>query len=66
MKKAFDILKPNDRSLLWLAYIEGYSHKEIADIMGLKAKSVRVLLFRLRTSFAELLRVRGYAGEEGA
>ncbi len=64
MKNLFDRLNPRDRSLLWLAYVEGYSHKEIAAMMGLKAKSIRVLLFRLRESFAATLRGKGYSLEE--
>jgi RNA polymerase sigma-70 factor (ECF subfamily) len=64
MKSLFDALKPRDRSLLWLAYVEGYSHEEIAEMMGLNAKSIRVLLFRLRESFAASLRGKGYGLEE--
>lgn len=64
MKKVFALLKPRDRSLLWLAYVEGYSHEEIAEMMGLNAKSVKVLLFRLRGSFAASLRSKGYGLEE--
>jgi RNA polymerase sigma-70 factor (ECF subfamily) len=41
-------LKPRERELLWLAYAEGASHKEIADVLGLRAASVRLLLFRAR------------------
>jgi RNA polymerase sigma-70 factor (ECF subfamily) len=36
------------RSIVWLAYAEGYSHREIAQVTGVKEKSVRVLLFRAR------------------
>ncbi len=64
IKGLFDALKPRDRSLLWLAYVEGYTHEEIAEMMGLKAKSVKVLLFRLRGSIAASLRGKGY-GQEG-
>jgi len=64
MKNLFDALKPRDRSLLWLAYVEGYSHEEIAAMMGLNAKSIKVLLFRLRESFAASLRGKGYSLEE--
>ena len=45
---ALDRLRPRDRSLLWLAYVEGYDHREIAAVLGLREKSVRVLLFRAR------------------
>lgn len=49
-------MRPRDRQLLWLAHAEGYSHKEIADITGLQAGSVRLLLFRARRKIARLLR----------
>ena len=52
-------LKPRERSILWLAYVEGSSHREIADRIGLKAESVRPLLFRARRKLAGLLRRRG-------
>jgi len=64
MKKIFTTLKPRDRSLLWLAYVEGYSHGEIAEMMGLSSKSIKVLLFRLRGAFAQMLRNKGYSPEE--
>jgi RNA polymerase sigma-70 factor (ECF subfamily) len=48
-------LKPRERQLLWLAYAEGYSHREIAGITGLASASVRLLLFRARRKAAGLL-----------
>jgi len=48
-------LKPRERELLWLAYAEGASHKEIADMMGLRAGSVRLLLFRARQKALKML-----------
>jgi RNA polymerase sigma-70 factor (ECF subfamily) len=53
---ALERMRPRDRQLLWLAYAEGYSHREIADITGLAAASVRLLLFRARRKAARLLR----------
>ena len=49
-------LRPRDRQLLWLAYAEGYSHREIAEVTGLGAASIRLLLFRARHKMAQLLR----------
>ena len=49
-------LKPREREILWLAYVEGSSHKEIAEVVGLRAGSVRLLLFRARHKMARLLR----------
>lgn len=43
-------MRLRDRQLLWLAYGEDYSHKEIAEITGLASASVRILLFRARRS----------------
>ena len=41
-------LKPRERSLLLLAYGQGFSHQEIARLMGLKASSLKSLLHRAR------------------
>jgi len=49
-------MRPRDRQLLWLAHAEGYSHREIAEITGLAAASIRLLLFRARRKIARLLR----------
>lgn len=48
-------MKPRERQLLWLAYAEGYSHREIAGITGLASASIRLLLFRARRKMAHLL-----------
>ena len=53
------ILKPRQRALLWLAYVEGFRHREIADILGLSRLSVGPLLFRARRRLAHELRARG-------
>ncbi|HZZ40356.1 MAG TPA: sigma-70 family RNA polymerase sigma factor [Acidobacteriaceae bacterium] len=52
-------LRPRDRQLLWLAYAEGYTHPEIAEITGLRPASIRILLFRARRKMAWLLRPAG-------
>ena len=56
MRQAFEQLKLRERELLWLAYVEGASHKEIADYTGLKAGSIRLLLYRARRRLADLIR----------
>ncbi len=55
MQAALQQLKVRERQLLWLAYVEGASHKEIADSTGLKAASIRALLFRARHKLASLI-----------
>ena len=52
-------LKPRERDLLWLAYAQGSSHKEIAETLGLKTASIKLLLFRARRRLAAMLRGGG-------
>jgi RNA polymerase sigma-70 factor, ECF subfamily len=63
LSRVFQQLKPMERSLLWLAYVEGSEHREIAAVLGLKQKSIRVLLFRARQKFAQILKRRGLSPE---
>ena len=55
VRQAFERLKPRERQLLWLAYVEGSNHKEIADWTGLRAGSIRLLLFRARRKLLDLM-----------
>ena len=48
-------LRPRERALLWLAYGVGQPHTEIADALGVKTGSVKLLLFRARRKLANLL-----------
>jgi RNA polymerase sigma-70 factor (ECF subfamily) len=48
-------LRPRDRDLLWLAYANGSSHAQIAETIGVKVASVKLLLFRARRRLAGLL-----------
>ena len=59
LQKVFQTLKGQQKALLWLAYVEGFGHREIADILGLREQSVRVLLFRARRKLVDLLTKRG-------
>lgn len=56
VRKALAGIGPRERELVWLAYVEGASHREIATITGLKEASVRPLLYRVRQKLAALLR----------
>jgi RNA polymerase sigma-70 factor (ECF subfamily) len=56
LRSAFDQLKPREREMLWLAYVEQYDHWEIAALTGLRQRSVRMLLFRARHKLARLVR----------
>jgi RNA polymerase sigma-70 factor (ECF subfamily) len=53
--RAMQRLTGRDRDLLWLAYAQGSSHEEIAAALGLKAASIKSLLFRARRRLAALL-----------
>jgi RNA polymerase sigma-70 factor (ECF subfamily) len=57
--RCFAELKPKERALLWLAYVEGYAHHEIAGTLDLSEKSVKVLLFRARRNLERILRQNG-------
>ena len=52
---AMSRLKPRERAMLWLAYAEGASHQEIADVLGLRTASLKAMLFRARRKLAALL-----------
>jgi RNA polymerase sigma-70 factor (ECF subfamily) len=56
LRRAMGHLKPRERELLWLAYAQGSSHREIAECLGLRTGSVKLLLFRARRRLASLLR----------
>jgi RNA polymerase sigma-70 factor, ECF subfamily len=59
MARVFEQLSPQQRQLMWLAYVEGADHREIAEALGLRERSVRVLLLRTRRKLARVLREGG-------
>jgi RNA polymerase sigma-70 factor (ECF subfamily) len=61
MMRTFSELKPRERALLWLAHVEEADHEDIGEALGVKAKSVKVLLFRARKRLGELLTKKGLA-----
>jgi RNA polymerase sigma-70 factor (ECF subfamily) len=64
MSRLFAQLPSQRQTLLWLAHVEGYSHREIASVLGLREKSVRVLLHRARKELAGLLKANGWGPRE--
>jgi len=62
LARAMQQLAPAQRELLWLAYAQGASHEEIAEVIGVRAVSVRTLLFRARKKLVELLSGGGRPG----
>ena len=61
LSREFAALKPRERALLWLAYVEGESHQDIADALGLARGSIKVLLSRARGRLRDLLATKGLA-----
>ena len=55
LEKAMKQLEPAQREMLWLAYAQGASHEEIAEVLGLRAVSIRTLLLRARRKLAGIL-----------
>jgi RNA polymerase sigma-70 factor, ECF subfamily len=58
LSRAMATLKPRERQMLWLAYAQGSSHEEIAESLGLRKASIKILLFRARKKLASALGVR--------
>lgn len=57
LSRAMSRLTARERELLWLAYAQGASHEEIANALGLKTSSIKMLLFRARRRLAALLQL---------
>jgi RNA polymerase sigma-70 factor (ECF subfamily) len=55
LARAMARLKPREREMLWLAYAQGSSHEEIAESLGLRKSSIKILLFRARRRLAAAL-----------
>jgi RNA polymerase sigma-70 factor (ECF subfamily) len=53
--RAMARLNPRERAMLWLAYAEGASHREIATVLGLSVASLKPMLSRVRHKLAALL-----------
>ncbi len=65
MAAVFEQLGAKDRAVLWLAHVEGLSHREIGAILGLKEQSLKVILFRARSRARELLEKAGWRRSHG-
>jgi RNA polymerase sigma factor (sigma-70 family) len=62
MAAVFDRLSAQERAILWLAHVEEMSHQEIGAILGVKEKSVRVMVFRAREKAKGMLEKAGFRG----
>jgi len=64
IRNALDRMKAAERSLLWLAYVEGFSHREIGAIAGYAENSVRPLLHRAKQRLLRFLSGDAKSGRE--
>ncbi|HET7873711.1 MAG TPA: sigma-70 family RNA polymerase sigma factor, partial [Terriglobales bacterium] len=64
MASVFERLSPQERAVLWLAHVEEMSHREIGAVVGVKEKSVRVMVFRAREKAKKLLQQAGFRGSD--
>lgn len=55
LHRALQQLKPRERSMLWLAYAQGWSHEEIAAAIGVKTASMKAMLHRARHRLVKIL-----------
>lgn len=56
VERAVSILPPVQKSVILLRDLEGYSYKEIGDILGLSDSQVKVYLFRARNKIKKQLK----------
>ena len=65
LSRAMARLRSRDRAMLWLAYAQGASHEEIAEVVGIGRASVKTMLHRARTRLAAFLAPRPPARRRG-
>lgn len=58
LDQVLERMGPRERQLVWLAYAEGLTHQQIAEVTGLRVTSIRILIFRSKRKLARLLRQR--------
>ena len=56
LDQALQCMSARERQLLWLAYAEGMTHRQIANITGLGVTSIKILLFRAKRKLARSLK----------
>jgi RNA polymerase sigma-70 factor (ECF subfamily) len=62
MERMLARLTARERALLWLAYLEQAEHREIAEILGIGEKSVKVALHRARVKMEGILKAHEFEG----
>ena len=54
LKKALELLDPEDKSILLLKYQDGASIKELEDILDLKSSAIKMRLKRAKVKVTEI------------
>ena len=66
LNRALERLNEGCRQIIFLAYVQGYSRREIAESLGIKEEAVRVRLFRCVRSVRAFLEGPGEPGGQHA
>ncbi len=62
--KSLRKLKPQYAQVLWLIYFEGFSNKEVAEVMNKSVHNIETLVYRARKSLKTQLETEGFVYEE--
>lgn len=62
--RAIQRLQPAYRQVLWLTYFEGFSNREVGQIMKKSTHAVETLAYRARGALKTALEQEGYTDEE--
>ena len=62
LEAALEILGAQDRAIVWLHDVEGYNHKEIAELFGKTESFSKTRLSRARSKLRDLLEAPDTAG----
>lgn len=60
INRALTTLTPQQRAVLQLRDIEGYTYREVAEILKISEDTVQVTLFRARVNMRKQLKAEGY------
>lgn len=58
LQRVLSRMDESERQILWLAYAEGASHREIATVVQMKEASIRPTLYRIKQKLSRILGTR--------
>ncbi len=62
--RALSQLNDDYRNILWLVYLEGFSHEEVATVLKKNRRQVKNLLYRAKQSLKNTLEKEGFLYEK--